>query len=518
MTAKLVYENRFILVEGMTPIESANLKLAFTKKYDNWFIIKKKNPMAVVEESFMTSQGVIPSGLWMELVAACQRFGYSIDFIDDFDEKIRKDDFSRDDFMSFVDDMFKDSGDFKPRQYQLDACMSVLEYGHCAEEISTSGGKTLICYILFRYFKYHLHLRKLLYITPSTSLTTQTTDKFHEYDERLGLVSDWKFAEIFADSKRGEKDGSEDITVGNFQSLCKKKPEYFQKYDIVVNDECHHNAAKSLKNIIRRLGNVKYNIGLTGTFPPIGSYDSFVIQSYIGPLVYRFSSYSLINEEHAATPVVIVGLLLDYLDKDTKSALFQKRLNKNREDPRAGANLLDEERDIVRKDRGRFLFVCDLISKTTKNTLVLFRDVMNSYGQDIYEYVKKYSDKNVYYIDGSTPAETRNYAKVQMENDLSGNTIIVASIGCFSEGIDISNLWNIILAESVKSDIVMNQIIGRGMRKFEGKAQTTFIDIGDDFHYGKGYYGDNYLLRHFNQRGDIYANRGFPYSIIHKKL
>ena len=101
-----------------------------------------------------------------------------------------------------------------------------------------------------------------------------------------------------------------------------------------------------------------------------------------------------------------------------------------------------------------------------------------------------------------------------MEDDLNQNTIVVASIGCFSEGIDIANMWNIFLVESTKSDTIMAQLLGRGMRKFEGKDKTVLVDFVDDFRYGSGYYTDNYLYKHGKERIDIYCKRGFPCNVV----
>ena len=72
---------------------------------------------------------------------------------------------------------------------------------------------------------------------------------------------------------------------GNYQSLCKKKREFFDKYEMVIVDEAHHGSCKSLKNILNNCANAKYKIGLTGTFPKEDTYENFILQSYIGPVV-----------------------------------------------------------------------------------------------------------------------------------------------------------------------------------------------------------------------------------------
>jgi superfamily II DNA or RNA helicase len=112
----------------------------------------------------------------------------------------------------------------------------------------------------------------------------------------------------------------------------------------------------------------------------------------------------------------------------------------------------------------------------------------------------------------------RGNIKDSMEEDMSQNTIIVASIGCFSEGIDICNMWNIFLVESTKSDNIMAQLLGRGMRTFEGKEKTILVDFVDDFRYGMGYYQDNYLYKHGKERIEIYCNRGFPCNVVSVNL
>ena len=105
-----------------------------------------------------------------------------------------------------------------------------------------------------------------------------------------------------------------------------------------------------------------------------------------------------------------------------------------------------------------------------------------------------------------------------MENDESGNTIIVASIYTFGEGIDISNLHNVILVESTKSDGTVGQIIGRLMRKHDSKENAVLIDIGDDFRFGNDNKKNNYLYKHFIDRANNYKTRGFNYENLYVDL
>lgn len=507
LTARLTEDNKWILVEG-TQSELKQVKLCFTKKVNSWFIIKNKNPHANVDEQFMSDFGLIPVGLWLELVNVCTRFGYTLNFIDDFDSKIRNTNISFDMFLLYVNSLFMNSS-IKPRDYQIEGVYKMIEYMKCCIEVSTSGGKTLMSYILFSFLKDYCHYKHILFITPKTNLTTQSASKFIEYDSIGQRLTDWTYGEVHAKAKKKET-YDENIIFGNYQSLCKKKKEFFEKFDAVIIDECHHATSQSIRNIVMKCTNAKYKIGMTGTAPSADSYDSFVLSSFVGPVVFRLSSYELIESKKSATPVYVNVFNLRYLDEQTLTYLHGVRSISKSDDPTIGNKILEKEKEIARDNPDRLRYIGQMIGKTTKNTLVIFADVENKYGMRLYDYVRETTMKKCYYIDGNTNTSVRDQMKASMEKDLTGNTIIFASMGCFSEGIDIANMWNIFLVETTKSETILAQILGRGMRKFEGKDKTIMIDFVDDFRYGNDYYTDNYLYRHGTSRKEIYNKRGFP--------
>ena len=74
--------------------------------------------------------------------------------------------------------------------------------------------------------------------------------------------------------------------------------------------------------------------------------------------------------------------------------------------------------------------------------------------------------------------EDRELARSIIENEK--NSIIVASYGTFSTGINIKNLHNVIFASPSKSRIRNLQSIGRVLRKGNNKFSATLYDIADD--------------------------------------
>ena len=120
------------------------------------------------------------------------------------------------------------------------------------------------------------------------------------------------------------------------------------------------------------------------------------------------------------------------------------------------------------------------------------------------------SSRKVFFVHGGTDVEDRE--EVRNLTETESNAIIVASYGTFSTGINIKRLHNIVFASPSKSRIRNLQSIGRVLRKGEGKDIATLYDIADDIG------GQNYTLKHLNERVNIYNNENFKYEVIRVNL
>jgi superfamily II DNA or RNA helicase len=92
------------------------------------------------------------------------------------------------------------------------------------------------------------------------------------------------------------------------------------------------------------------------------------------------------------------------------------------------------------------------------------------------------------------------------------DSIIVASYGVFSAGVNLPAIENIIFAHPFKSKITGLQSIGRGLRLKEGKTKCVLFDIADNMAYKKTI---NSTYRHFGDRLKMYTTAGFTFSITH---
>lgn len=523
MQVTITDDNKFLILRNLNNYELNSVREFFTKEPDNSWVVKKKNPWFETETSFLNNFGMLPIGLWTELV----RYAYLKNVRLDFDPKINeilqdtKIEFNT--FKYYVDGLFEKAVDengnsVEMRSYQLEGVFKLLKFRKACVEVTTSGGKTLMSYILFKFLRDVKQVKKTLYIVPNKNLAVQSYEKYDKYEDWVQGSHNYLPAYLCGDmpKKQREKVPNADVLFATYQSLSNiKENEFFDKFDSVIVDECHHSRASTVKKILKRCHNTKYVFGMTGTFPKEDSFDRFVIESFIGPLVFKLTAFELINVHKAATPIYVINTYLNYASESEKKMLYESRKMKDKDDVGTGMRLLEQEMMFVNKNYNRMKYICDLVSKSKQNTLVLFNEVKDSkgYGRKIFEYLKENTDKTVFYADGHTDAKTRDYYNKRMDEDETCNTVIVGSQGTYSEGIDIANIGIIILAESFKSENILRQSIGRGMR-LGNKEKVVMFDIIDDLRYGedgdKDWLRNNYLWKQHLERTKAYKEHQFP--------
>jgi superfamily II DNA or RNA helicase len=168
-----------------------------------------------------------------------------------------------------------------------------------------------------------------------------------------------------------------------------------------------------------------------------------------------------------------------------------------------------EELDFIVQYEPRNKFISKLAVDQKGNTLVMFQFV-EKHGKVLYEMIRELSTegRKIFYVSGEVDASDREQIRgiVETQND----SIIVASLGTFSTGINIRNLHNIIFATPSKSQVKVLQSIGRGLRQSDDGRTTRLYDIADDLHVGSH---KNFTLKHSAERIKIYTKEGFSYKI-----
>ena len=114
--------------------------------------------------------------------------------------------------------------------------------------------------------------------------------------------------------------------------------------------------------------------------------------------------------------------------------------------------------DFITRNPKRNKFIMNLSLSLKGNCLVLFQYV-DKHGKALYDMMKsKEPETDIFFNHGGINAEEREEVRGIVENHT--NSIVVASYGTFSTGVNIRNLHNVVLASPSKSRIRILQSIG----------------------------------------------------------
>lgn len=491
----LTHNDKILTLTEATEMEIEQLNLSFEKEVANakWDPRVKKGWWNG-KISYFKSNRYLPSGLWNEVVDLCKTYNFEL-VIDGIERKFDRD-IDSEEFENWVNEKWSNA-EMKPRDYQINTSFNIIKYQSCLSELATSAGKTLITYMTIAYLLETQKSRKVLMIVPTVDLVVQGTEDFYQYNEescRLKL----DIQQIFAGSIIREKSN---VVIGTYQSLVKKDKSYFDQFDTVIVDETHKAKSASIKSILEKCENATRKFGLSGTIPKPGTLDRLTLMAYTGPIITSIRADFLMEQGHI-TPCEVYVIEMDYARKEVKDG-FRDLFQRTEEDRK---RLLNLEQQYAIQSEMRLDFITDMILKNNKNSLVLFYRI--EYGNKLYDKLRQKSDRKIFYIDGGTDKDLREHQKENLEE--GEGKIMIASFGTFSTGINVKNIHTIYLTESFKSEVIIRQSIGRGLRKHEDKKKLIIIDFVDDYCSGRF---KNYLYKHSEARQEIYREQNFPFTV-----
>ena len=374
---------------------------------------------------------------------------------------------------------------FELRDYQFEGLRIAACLKRCILRSPTSSGKSLIMYLICRWFNL-----KTLMVVPTTTLVEQLAGDFADYGYKE------RVSQIYAGQDKVDLGL---FTVSTWQSIHTMPKKWLQQFDVIIGDEAHGFAAKSLQTIMENIG-AHIRIGTTGTLDDdaAAKVNKLVLQGLFGP-IYRLTTTREMIDRGEATDVLIHAFDIGY-DEKLRRQFKPRTVNKvliKTEYPEEIEFLINH---VPRND-----FICELALSRKSNTLLLFKNI--EHGKLLYEAIKA-RHTNTHLVYGEIETKERN--EIRKLTEKSNDSIIIASYRTFATGINIRNLHHVILAAPIKTPILLIQAIGRVLRLSVGKDKAYIYDLGDNLSIGTYV---NYAFKHFASRLEIYTKEAFEYKL-----
>lgn len=382
-----------------------------------------------------------------------------------------------------------DKTPIEPYYYQIEAFNEGIAWPRATFECPTGSGKSLMIYAWIRWFLSKV-TRKILLIVPSQTLVEQMYSDFEHYSYANGWDT---FQHCYRQYAGQPKEFEKPVWITTWQSIYKQPKKFFDQFEVCIGDEAHGATANSLKGILEKLISCPVKIGTTGTTQDSLTHK-LVLEGLFGPIHKVIKTKQLMDEGYLAK-LKIKCVLIKHKPEVCKAISKLK---------------YKEEIDFLMQYNKRNNFIKKLSLSLVGNTLILFNYV-DTHGKVLHKMIQEESDNPVYIIHGKygeVKAKEREVIRKQIENET--NSILVASYGVFSTGINIKNLQNLIFAHPFKSQIRNLQSIGRVLRLDNKDNSATLFDIADDCSRGKK---NNFTLKHWLKRMETYNEQDFDYDV-----
>jgi len=376
---------------------------------------------------------------------------------------------------------------YQLRDYQFDSILKCARSNRRTLLSPTASGKSLIIYILIRWYEKH----KGLIIVPTIGLVQQMSEDFYNYGYK-GKIH------LSTEKLSRDNDIPADLVITTWQSLNngknKMQEDWYEQFGVVFGDEAHGAKATSMIQIISSMKNCKYRFGTTGTLDG-DLLNENTIEGLFGPIYKSISTKELMDQGFVST-LKIKCIVLKYPEEVVKGL---KKLKYH------------EEVDFITNYAPRNEFIKNLVLSLDGNKLLFFKLI--DHGKELYRLLSDKPNNNVFHIDGDVSSTEREKIRVAMEEEK--NAILIASMGTTSTGVNINKLHHMISANPSKSKIRVLQSIGRMLRLHKEKNGAILYDIVDDLSYKSH---RNHTLEHYIERCKIYDKEGFEYKIYNTRI
>lgn len=341
---------------------------------------------------------------------------------------------------------------YTPRRYQERAVDNFSSWMTSAEKLGTiilptGTGKTATTIMAINKFIKEQPL-KILWAAHREELINQAKNEF------LNIIPDANIEIEMAEQRASNK---ADIIVGSVQTLYRNRKN-IQGFnpDLVVVDEWHHydDDNKTYNGLMERYTNAKF-LGLTAT-------------------PYRASGNILPLGHKLIEMDIGVAVAHNYL-VPPKPEILKTNVSLANVRTRAGDFAIDDLSAAVNvSDRNQLIAkrIIELVKEEKRQGILFGVDVAHS--KAMADILKK--EVRVAEIYGETDKEER---RDLMKRVYGGEIDVVTNNLVLTEGTDLPHMSFICVARPTKSKGLAIQMIGRGLRLYEGKNDCVIVDVFD---------------------------------------
>ena len=317
---------------------------------------------------------------------------------------------------------------------------------------ATGTGKTVMAAMDYARQRRELPRARLLFVAHRERILNQARLTFAH------VLRDAAFGEMWVD---GQRPARFEHVFASIQSLSASDitnidPNYF---DVVIIDEFHHAAARTYRELLDRLQPVEL-LGLTAT--PERADAGNILGYFDDRVAAELRIWDAIDQQYLV-PFTYYGV---HDDTDLRSVTWRRGQGYDvtelsnvftGNDVWVGKVLEQLRRRVIRPTEMRALgfcvdiahakFMADRFTKAGLNAVALWAD---------------------------TPTAERTTAIDQLDR---GELQAIFTVDLFNEGVDIPAVDTLLLLRPTDSALLFLQQLGRGLRKYAGKADCTVLDF-----------------------------------------
>lgn len=273
----------------------------------------------------------------------------------------------------------------------------------------------------------------------------------------------------------------DNLIISSVQSMCNNTlylPNILSEKVMIVVDEAHHTLAPSYRRIIKTIREKRPNsklLGLTAT--PVSLTEKAtgqLMKIFDNKIVFSVSMSDLIADKTLATP--------KYIPIDTNIDI-ETMID------------IDERKYIAKWGELPESLVMKVAKTNERNDMIVEEYIRNKnkYGKTIifalnavhcdslYQAFKKRGIRSGYVYTLIGNAENQKTVDRFLHNDAENGIDVLININILTEGSDIPDIQTVFLTRPTTSDVLLMQMIGRGMRGsgFGGTDTVNIVDFCD---------------------------------------